>query len=112
MTRKAEASSAQAAATKVLAWSYGRSSVWRNLAALTRLKEVAATPVAAFVDEAKNISDRGDRLGLVVASAAVAGVVVMAVLYTLMSERLKPTPKPSVETSQQIQAPPPPGNKK
>ena len=54
---------------------------WRNLAALTRLKEVAATPVAAFLEEAKNmartLSDRGDRFGLVVASAAVAGVVVM-----------------------------------
>jgi len=52
------------------------------------LKKVAATPVAAFLEEAKNmarsLSDRGDRLGLVVASAAVAGVVVLAVLYTLM----------------------------
>ena len=89
---------------------------WRNLAALTRLKEVAATPVAAFLDEAKNmartLSDRGDRFGLVVATAVFAGVVVLAVLYTLMSEQLKPTPKPSVETSQQSQAPAPPGTKK
>jgi len=83
---------------------------------LTRLKEVAATPVAAFLDEAKNmartLSDRGDRFGLVVATAVFAGVVVLAVLYTLMSEQLKPTPKPSVETSQQSQAPAPPGTKK
>jgi len=80
------------------------------------LKEVAATPVAAFLDEAKNmartLSDRGDRFGLVVATAVFAGVVVLAVLYTLMSEQLKPTPKPSVETSQQSQAPAPPGTKK
>ena len=81
---------------------------WRNLAALTRLKEVAATPVAAFLEEAKNmartLSNRGDRFGLVVASAAVAGVVIMGVLYTLTSERLRPTPKPSAESSQNGQA--------
>jgi len=97
----------------VVTWSFV---CWRNLAALTRLKEVAATPVAAFLDEAKNmartLSDRGDRFGLVVATAVFAGVVVLAVLYTLMSEQLKPTPKPSVETSQQSQAPAPPGTKK
>jgi hypothetical protein len=46
----------------------------------------------------RSLRDRGDRLGLVVASAAFAGVVVLAVLYTQMSEGLKPTPKPSVET--------------
>ena len=88
---------------------------WRNLAALTRLKEVAATPVAAFLEEAKNmartLSDRGDRFGLVVASAAVAGVVVMVVLYTLTSERLRPTPKPSAESSQNGQAQPPASRK-
>ena len=86
---------------------------WRNLAALTRLKEVAATPVAAFLEEAKNmartlISNRGDRFGLVVASAVFAGVVVLAVLYTLMSERLKPTPRPSAGSSQTSQATAPP----
>ena len=76
---------------------------WRNLAALTRLKEVAATPVAAFLEEAKNmartLSNRGDRFGLVVASAAVAGVVIMGVLYTLTSV------KPSAETSPSSQSP-------
>ena len=82
---------------------------------MTRLKEVAATPVAAFLEEAKNmartLSDRGDRFGLVVASAAVAGVVVMVVLYTLTSERLRPTPKPSAESSQNGQAQPPASRK-
>jgi len=78
------------------------------------LKKVAATPVAAFLEEAKNmaLSDRGDRFGLVVASAAFAGVVVLAVLYTLMSERLKPTPKPSAESSQTTQATAPPASQK
>jgi len=52
----------------------------------------------------RTLSDRGDRFGLVVASAAVAGVVVMGVLYTLTSERLTPTPKPSAESSQNGQA--------
>ena len=56
----------------------------------------------------RSLRDRGDRLGLVVASAAFAGVVVLAVLYTLMSERLKPTPKPSAESNQTSQAPAPP----
>ena len=81
---------------------------------MTRLKKVAATPVAAFLEEAKNmaLSDRGDRFGLVVASAAFAGVVVMAVLYTLMSERLKPPPKPSAESSQTTQATAPPASQK
>ena len=60
----------------------------------------------------RTLSDRGDRFGLVVASAAFAGIVVLAVLYTRMSERLKPAPKPSVETSQQSQAPAPPGTQK
>ena len=60
----------------------------------------------------RTLKDRGDRFGLVVASAAVAGVVVMGVLYTLMSERLKPTPKPSVESNQTSQAPAPPGQQK
>jgi hypothetical protein len=32
----------------------------------------------------RSLRDRGDRLGLVVASAAFAGVVVLAVLYTQM----------------------------
>ena len=45
----------------------------------------------------RTLKDRGDRFGLVVASAAVAGVVVMGVLYTLTSERLRPTPKPSLK---------------
>ena len=89
---------------------------WRNLAALTRLKENAATPVAAFLEEAKNmartLSDRGDSFGLVVASAVFAGVVVLAVLYTLMSERLKPAPKPSAESSQTTQATAPPASQK
>ena len=84
----------------------------RNLAALTRLKEVPATPVAAFLEEAKNmartLSNRGDRFGLVVASAVFAGVVVLAVLYTLVSERLKPTPRPSAGSSQTSQATAPP----
>jgi hypothetical protein len=75
------------------------------------LKEVAATPVAAFLEGAKNMADRGDRFGLVVASAAVAGVVVMGVLYTLTSERLRPTPKPSAESSQNGQAQPPASRK-
>ena len=52
----------------------------------------------------RTLKDRGDRSGLVVASAAFAGVVVLAVLYTLMSERLKPTPKPAAEGSQTTQA--------
>jgi hypothetical protein len=90
----------------VVIWSFV---YWRNLAALTRLKEVAATPVAAFLEEAKNmartLSNRGDRFGLVVASAAVAGVVIMGVLYTLTSERLRPAPKPSAETSPSSQSP-------
>jgi|GEM_PF-6727954 len=58
----------------------------------------------------RTLKDRGDRFGLVVASAPVAGVVVLAVLYTLMSERLKPTPKPSAESSQTTQAPAPPAS--
>jgi hypothetical protein len=49
---------------------------------------------------ARTLSARGDRLGLVVASAAVAGVVIMGVLYALTSDRLRPTPKPSAESSQ------------
>jgi hypothetical protein len=61
------------------------------------------------LEEAKNmartLSDRGDRFGLVVASAAVAGVVIMGVLYTLTSERLRPAPKPSAETSPSSQSP-------
>ena len=56
--------------------------------------------------------NRSDRFGLVVASAAFAGVVVLAVLYTLMSERLKPTPKPSAESSQTTQATAPPATQK
>ena len=58
----------------------------------------------------RTVSDRGDRFGLVVASAAFAGVVVLAVLYTLTSERLKPTPKPSAESNQTSQAPAPPAS--
>jgi hypothetical protein len=53
----------------------------------------------------RTVSDRGDRFGLVVASAAVAGVVIMGVLYTLTSERLRPAPKPSAETSPSSQSP-------
>jgi hypothetical protein len=60
----------------------------------------------------RTLKDRGDRFGLVVASAAFAGVVVLAVLYTLMSERLKPTPKPSAESNQTRQAPAPPPKQK
>ena len=60
----------------------------------------------------RTLKDRGDRFGLVVASAPVAGVVVLAVLYTLMSERLKPTPKPSAESSQTTQATAPPASQK
>ena len=60
----------------------------------------------------RTLKDRGDRLGLVVASAAIAGVVVLAVLYTLMSERLKPTPKPSAESNQTSQVPAPPPKQK
>ena len=61
---------------------------------------------------ARTLSDRGDRFGLVVASAAFAGVVVLAVLFTLMSDRLKPTPKPSAESNQSSQAPAPPASQK
>jgi hypothetical protein len=56
----------------------------------------------------RTVSDRGDRFGLVVASAVFAGVVVLAVLYTLVSERLKPTPRPSAGSSQTSQATAPP----
>jgi hypothetical protein len=58
----------------------------------------------------RSLSDRGDRFGLVVASAAFAGVVVLAVLYTMMSERLKPALKPSAESNQTSQAPEPPAS--
>ena len=58
----------------------------------------------------RTLSDRGDRFGLVVASAAFAGVVVLAVLSTLMSEGLKPTPKPSAKSNQTSQAPEPPAS--
>jgi len=60
----------------------------------------------------RTVSDRGDRFGLVVASAVFAGVVVLAVLYTQMSERLKPTPRPSAESSQTSQATAPPASHK
>jgi hypothetical protein len=50
---------------------------------------------------------RGDRFGLVVATVAAAGLVVMAVLYTMTSERHKPTPQSSAETSQKSPAPGP-----
>jgi hypothetical protein len=60
----------------------------------------------------RTVSDRGDRFGLVVASAVFAGVVVLAVLYTLMSERLKPTPGPSAGSSQTSQATAPPASQK
>ena len=60
----------------------------------------------------RTLNHRGDRFGLVVASAAFAGVVVLAVLYTQTSERLKSTPKPSAESSQKSQAPAHPGSKK
>ena len=60
----------------------------------------------------RTLKDRGDRFGLVVASAAFAGVVVLAVLFTLMSDRLKPTPKPSAESSQTTQATAPPASQK
>jgi hypothetical protein len=60
----------------------------------------------------RTVSDRGDRFGLVVASAVFAGVVVLAVLYTLMSERLKPTPRPSAGSSQTSQATAPPASQK
>jgi hypothetical protein len=53
------------------------------------------------------LSRRGDRFGLVVATVAAAGLAVMAVLYTLTSERLKPAPQKSAETSQNSQAPAP-----
>jgi hypothetical protein len=69
------------------------------------LKRVSAKPD-------RTLKDRGDRFGLVVASAAFAGVVVLAVLYTLMSERLKPTATPAAESSQTTQAPAPPGSQK
>jgi hypothetical protein len=53
MTRKAQASSAQPAATKVLAWSYGRS----LLAELSGFDAIERSrtrhPVAAFLEEAK-----------------------------------------------------------
>ena len=58
----------------------------------------------------RTLKDRGDRFGLVVASAAFAGVVVLAVLSTLMSEGLKPTPKPSAKSNQTSQAPEPPAS--
>jgi hypothetical protein len=78
----------------------------RNMSdpALKRVSELPAKPD-------RTLKDRGDRFGLVVASAAFAGVVVLAVLYTLMSERLKPTPKPSAESSQTTQATAPPASK-
>jgi hypothetical protein len=60
----------------------------------------------------RTVSDRGDRFGLVVASAVFAGVVVLAVLYTQMSERLKPTPRPSAESSQTSHATAPPASQK
>ena len=60
----------------------------------------------------RTVSDRGDRFGLVVASAVFAGVVVLLVLYTVMSERLKPTPRPSAESSQTSQATAPPASHK
>jgi hypothetical protein len=60
----------------------------------------------------RTVSDRGDRFGLVVASAVFAGVVVLVVLYTVMSERLKPTPRPSAESSQTSQATAPPASHK
>jgi hypothetical protein len=81
---------------------------------LTRLKEVerdTGRGVSGAKNMARTLSDSGDRLGLVVASAAVAGVVVMGVLYTLTSERLRPTPKPSAESSQNGQGQPPASRK-
>jgi hypothetical protein len=53
------------------------------------------------------LTSRNDRFGLVIATVIVAGLVVLGVLYTLKSERLKPTPKQSGETSQNSRAPAP-----
>ena len=58
----------------------------------------------------RTLSDRGDRFGLGVASAAFVGVVVLAVLYTVISEGLKRTPKPSTESNQTSQATEPPAS--
>ena len=70
------------------------------------------TTVSCQRNRTGTLKDRADRFGLVVASAAFAGAVVLAVLYTTMSERLKPTPKPSAESSQTTQATAPPAKQK
>ena len=58
-----------------------------------------------------NVGGHGDRLVVILATAAAAALIVVGVLYMLTSERVKPVPKPSAETSQKNGQAPAPGGK-
>ena len=58
-----------------------------------------------------NVGGHGDRLVVILATAAAAALIVVGVLYMLTSERVKPGPKPSAETSQKNGQAPAPGGK-
>jgi hypothetical protein len=56
--------------------------------------------------------NRGEPIRLIIVGAVASGLVILAVLYAMTSDRLKPTPKSSTETSEKGQAPAATGSKK
>ena len=58
------------------------------------------------------LGNRSDPIRLVIAGAVASSLVILAVLYAIISDRLKPTPKSSTETSEKGQVPAATGSKK